>query len=345
MLPACEPDLEVHEGEHLRYEHAPEDRPCAGTPRALDALVPLLAETYHRPPPSSLRYTWYAEADGLSPCSAGGCVRGSRAFAAVPFDVHELVHLVYGSGSSPFFTEGVAVALASFPLHDRNAPLRSPLDRITEVGDPRPTMGADRASAVDLEAAGAFVAFLLAWHGPDKLSRLFDRVGPDGSMTRAREVFREVYGVELDDEAERFLDGAPCPDDPFPLLSYACLGETLTDVDGRWTLETELQCEGDDSVLGGVDDSDARGTHFARAVTLEIPADGEYVLRVPDDPATSVRLGPCFGCPWRGGDLLLEGGPPAVAPYLRAGRHYLIVHAPGPTGIGGAVTLEALPVP
>ncbi|MEZ4453802.1 MAG: hypothetical protein R3B09_30380 [Nannocystaceae bacterium] len=347
---ACSvPEYEAVDGEHLRFEHDAADRPCAGAVRSLDALVPFFADAYHRPTPPPLRYTWIAASEGPSlpfdvadPCAGEvGCSVGSHAFAEGPFDVHELAHVVYGGLSTPFFREGIAVALAPYHLNgDSLEILRGP--RYPELpSDPRVWMGARADIDVDDRTAGAFVSFLLVRHGPDKFADLFDHLGALDSMVRVRAVFRGVYGVELDDEVERFLAGVPCPDEPFPLVPYECLGPEIPWGDGRWTLGTRLACD-DDAVAGGL--SAAGDLDLARrSVTLEVPADGAYELRLTGDPGVGARLGPCFGCPWDAEDVAVDDAQRSLTVSLRAGHHYLLLlGAARPVATVG-VALEAAP--
>lgn len=332
---ACIPELEVIEGEHLRFEYAPTLTPCAGNARALDALVPVLQEQLVRPELPPLRYTWH---DGdprhyrisavervTDACGSGGCVLGSHAVAVRPFYTHELIHLIMQGESKPFFSEGIAVAMGPLSgFADTEEELTGPRYLPGIPPDPRITMAANRADDVDYASAGAFVAFLLVRHGADKFSRFYDHLSVADTLGRIRQAFRGVYGVELDDEVELYMAGAPCPDRPFPMIPIECQGPLVPWAGDVWSHGVILSCD-DESVAGGID---RHGNGLARRpLTLDVETSGEYVIELHADRGVSLRFGPCFGCPWDGADVVLDGGRTTIQEFLPAGRYYALMFA------------------
>jgi len=330
---ACAPELEVIEGDHLRFEYTPTLTPCAGNTRTLDELVPFFQQNLARPDLPRLRYTWHdgdprvSRARRSSECAGNGCTRGTHAISGFPFLRHELVHAVMHGDSKPFFEEGIAMALApldSTDITSLEGPRYLPASDGERLPDPRDTMEAGDSDGVDYATAGSFVAFLLIHHGSEKLGRLHDRLNPGDSLSRIRRVFRQIYGVALDAEVERFRTGVPCPEHPFPLLPAECNAPLVPWIGDAWNHGQILSCEGE-SVAGGLDE----GGHGVaqRAVTLDLDAPGEYVITLDADAGAALRFGPCFGCPWDHADVLLDDALPEVQRALPAGRYYALVYA------------------
>ncbi len=319
---ALPPTDEVH-GEHLDYAWEPALTPCAGTIPSMDAFIPFAAAELGLRPEDLPRvtYTWLSE-DAYYAQSPDddfvhtGNFRLAHAYGAAPAILHELAHAIDDGARSGrrFFIEGLAEALTPSL---RGGPRY-------HVADPRPFLTATMADDLDAIAGlygtgGAFVAYLLAVHGPAPFLDLHRRLGPASTESRIRRVFADVYGNDLDAEVELFL-GDACPAGATAVPQpYACAAPTLP-----WRTPTEffdtraIACD-DPVTVGGHGDAYASATV---AVTLDVPEDGAYELRALGDRDTRAILASCGPCPWLAHDTAIEPTP-AIA-HLRAGRHALV---------------------
>jgi len=335
LLSACEDEYEVVEGDLVLFEYSPEFTPCAGNAAALDALALQTVEFFGRPRRQGLRYTWRSGTpEGFwvpkGVCSPGGCATGGHAFSAAPFHVHELAHVALGTGSKAFFVEGIATAVTFYDdLFETSRSLSGRyLDLVPgqELPDPRETMGSLVSRGVDYEVAGAFVTFLIVRHGPAKFSDFYDRVGVLDSMAQIRAAFRRVYEVELDDEADAFMRGDPCPDEPFLFLPPECESPDIPWSDDRWSFGAVLACEEDETVVGGYGTKNGEFDLARRAVTFTVPDAGLYDVRYAGDLGTEARYGPCFGCPWDAYDSRLGDDFVGGYNWLEPGVYYLVLY-------------------
>jgi hypothetical protein len=188
-------------------------------------------------------------------------------------------------------------------------------------------MLATKASDVSYPVAGGFVTFLVARHGADKLTRLMRSLPRPCTSKTLEETFFDVYGLALDDEATLFMHEAPCDTAIFDVPVYDCAMPAVEGVDTpggvAFNLRRSMDCSGE-SVVGGVHGAEAWPS--VSSATLQIPTPGPYQLDVQSGSDVFVQVGPCFGCPWRDGDTLVEGGG-NVNVQLDAGLHFVRVRA------------------
>ncbi len=330
LLAACQ-DVEAPPGtwvgEYVDYGQSVGLRPCAGTHAYTDGFVPFLAgELGLEPVQSTFRWldTEGYETSGC-PESSAGCARGSLAQSRDPFYAHEQVHTfgaAYGMNGLSFYTEGLAVAYDW--LHDSIGPryVYTPEDR--PLPDPRPWMTLPRTE-FDYGLAGAFVAFLLSRHGPEKFIAVSQRARFGDDLATLERDFAEVYGVELAVEAELFTRNRdlPCDGQVFDLRPYDCSMPEIPWSGDTWVHAGILECDADD-VAGGLGPD--RSWPSVRSVTLTVPTSGMYRLRRYGDEGVAVQLGSCFGCPWAWEDHGASDG--AGAPVsLTAGTYFVRVVA------------------
>jgi len=324
---ACLPEYEQIQGERLLYEYSEELHPCAGTAPYMDRLVPFLERQLTLSAPKRLRYSWVPAHDEWEPFGvpAGAKGVGTHAWASEPTNVHELAHVVTGGMPAMFFVEGVASAVDT--IGDGLAPRYPETDaQLAEpLWDPRATMTATNSGGVNYGAAAAFVTFLLVRHGPEPFHEFYRGLGGPVTMTWLRARFRKAYGLELDDEIASFRHGIPpCEADAHPLPLPECSAPTVAwGSETRWEHEVSMACD-EPGVVGGI--SPKRGYPSFYAVTIEVPVGGYHVLQMSNLDVT-VRLGPCFGCPWDPRDILIERESPQRTMILDPGTYYLRVNS------------------
>lgn len=321
---AEEPELATWQGENVLYENSLSLSACRGTHRWVDGFPKFITEQLDLADIPELNYRWL-ESQYLN-CheDVEGCTTPSGvATSSAPFLLHELVHAAMirlNQPYQPFFGEGLAVALD--PLNGNNL---GP----TYVGrpngedmftDPRPWMTSE-ADGLHYYVAGSFVSFLLARHGPVNFLEFTDRLGSSRDMKVIEAVFREIYARELNDEAEAFMVGPPCPETAVGPILYDC---TAMEVpwEGRLHLDGVMDCLEDD-IAGGY--SDEQTWSSIRSVTFMVPGTAEWTadfsLRVEGDTPLRVQIGPCFGCPWRRREYAASGSE-TIDMALAGGLHY-----------------------
>lgn len=319
---ACAPEIEVWEGDHLDYEWEPPLQPCDGARERLDAYVPFVADQLglDQGERSRITYSWLTpesyEAITRSRPSTGFALY-RHAYSMLPLHYHEVVHTVVHQrrfGGLSFLNEGLAVAFDSSDIYFLHADSWGPLPRFDRV-DPRPYLDhrLSRDGSGFYPPAGAFVAYLLSRHGPEKVLRLHERLDLAASPERFAEVFADVFGAPLDDEVATYLDDDTCPEEatvvPQP---FACAAPVLPWVSPeRWQDARAFACL----------DADADGLHDRRdaSVSLEIPEDGLYRVDVVGDEWAAALLVPCGRCPWLAEDTYLKPGARVLT--LTAGHH------------------------
>lgn len=318
---ACIPDLTTIEGRHIIYEHPPTRTPCSGTTKSLNDFVDFLAGALEIRVSSSFRYSWLDSATSElvgAYCPVSDCVIGRHAVDYYPALKHEVVHLVMkdvAENSLPFLEEGIAGAYD--PLVDgRGSPYPDP----ARLGDPRATLAASSPLDVDYATAAGFVAFLLTRHGAEKFAELYFRLRVQSSTSAIRGAFQDVYGVDLDHEADMYMSGAACRPDYHEVRAFECEGPVQLWSGALWTQRSALDCA-DDDVVGGVGDSQWR-SH--RSITLDVPAEGAYTIAFTGEDGLEMRLGRCFGCVWDRDDVFLGPGGAQVK-QLNPGRHFVRV--------------------
>lgn len=330
------PRLKIWEGEYINYITSENLVVCGGTKKYLDRFVPFLSEELQvQTPNESILFRYLNEMDyaGLASCeSPYGCTGGNLADSSRSVQLHEMTHAianeVYGNNERPFFREGLA---ETYGVVDDGLP-RFPFF----LDDPRPTMVASMSSEVDYQAAGGFVAFILARFGPDRFGDFY-REG-QGMLTAAdidAEFFR-VYGKSLDSEVEIYLERGGCEDVIFDIRPYDCISPEVYWVDGRWFHKARLAC-GEDDVIGAEEQSQWPNSS---SVTLNVLNGDNFTLRTSGDPGTSVRFGKCFGCLWEDDDVYVNAGD-SVKVDLDAGVYFMRYE--GPSGSAPLVAAELIP--
>lgn len=324
-LGACpsESTLERWTGENLEYLSSPSLQVCGGTHRQLDEFVDFVASEVGIPIPRGITYTWLDDiADANCPEGVDGCARGNQAFSAAPLFPHEIVHAVAGPNRMsvwPFFAEGLAVAYDPWG----GSSFGSRYVLVPNDGDPLPDPRLSLTlSAKDLfyPTAGSFVAFLLSRHGPGPFVAMTQRLPVERDLDALRQIFRDTYPTELDEEADLFMVGADCSKDAFPTLVYDCtMPEVAWETTQSWVYHRTIECS-DDDVSGGY--KPAQPFRSVHSVTLDVPTSGMYTFQVTSESDVVVQVGPCFGCPWERRDVWTgEGKSNSVQ--LDAGPYYL----------------------
>lgn len=331
-ISACRPglpdldDLNAWSGTHVTYHASPSLQPCGGTPGYVDAFAPFVAGELGISAPTGLRYLWLTPEDLAETECDYACQFSKYAIAPAPMILHEVVHAVTRSAGMnrwPFFSEGIAVAYDFWSGDGMGHRYLLPVEAGDPLPDPRPMM-IESSDGVHYGIAGAFVAFLLARHGPERFVNFTRQLRSPRNLDRLRARFRDTYARELDDEVELFMHGASCDDHAFPVLPYDC---TMPDVPWKtpdvWSFTSVMDCA-DEHVVGGVSPDET--WHSIRSVTLDLPVSGRYLLSAVGDIDVQVQLGACFGCPWEERWALIKTGEAIEIP-LDAGPYYLRIRA------------------
>lgn len=321
---ACLPEYTQVQGERVLYEHSDELHPCAGTARYIDGLVPFLERQLSVEAPEQLRFSWVAPDDRWRPRRSMARALGEHAWSNDPIHIHELAHVVTGGMPAMFFTEGLAEAVSS--IDERPVPRYPVAEALSDpIWDPRATMTARRVRAVNYETASSFVRFLLVRRGPERFREFYRGLGGPVTMPWLREQFRRAYGLELDDEIAEFRrEVPPCGADIHPLNQPECSATRVPwSSEILWEHEVSMACDAP-GVVGGLGPDAAWPSFYA--VTLEVPAEGYYALRL-DNLDVTARFGPCFGCPWEPQDVLLERETSERTMSLAPGTYFLRVNA------------------
>ncbi|HEY8377420.1 MAG TPA: hypothetical protein VIK91_13080 [Nannocystis sp.] len=337
LLAGCLPELERYEGEHILYEHSASLEVCAGTVDYLDGLIPFLSEQLGVPTPERIRYSWLTQADrealtgSLLRENVGGHAVGYHAVSYYdPALVHEIVHtLMTPHETLSFFAEGLAYAYDDLVRRQRIDDMRR------ELVDPRPLMLLE-ARELDYAQAGSFVYFLIARHGVAPFLTLYARLDRPAQLGRIRALFREVYGVDLDEEVERYLSGVrSCDEEHFDVLAARCPAPVLPWRGEAWVFADVMACDAP-GVVGG-------STYWVelpefRVTTLEIPQTGIYEISSAVDGDLVARITACFGCPWDSLDGRLDPWPRKYK--LSAGRYRVQVEGEADAGARFSVVVR-----
>ncbi len=303
----------------MLYEYSEVARPCAGNVDYLDRVVVFTEQQLNVTAPMRLRYSWLIDDDTMLPAlfepETADWAVGAHAISNSPALVHEIVHLVSGRGTAPFFREGLAVAYGVLPPNGIAQRYWSDI-----TFDPRRTMASSTSEEVEYGEAGLFVSFLLTRHGPAKFRSFTTRILRPYSMAHIRSAFRSAYSVDLDDEVEIFMAGPPpCGTDSFTIQVDDCSAPLLGWENGKLTVSDSLNCESD-GVVGGI--GPTFGYASFRQFTFEISVPGLYELETSGDDDVWIRWGPCFGCVWDDPNSWLRQGE-ARNLELAAGTYYV----------------------
>lgn len=355
LLFACNelPDVTAV-GVHVEIAADPGREPCGGTVAHMDAFVARLSAALSLQPPTGadrFRFYWlendefYDRSD--CPDIAGACAWTVESYSrSLPLD-HELVHNVsYALGyPRPIFVEGLAVAFEG--LGDEFAPLSfnpafdAPLPDL-DLHDVLNAPTSDRL--IELGAyplAGAFTAFLIRRHGLDAFGRAYASIGRHDGPARIDAVFRDEFGVSLEDAIAEFEATARgCPPIGFGAKLLECAAPELPWSGDVLVHHRSLSCDQDDVV--GPYDGDAAVAFY----TLEIREPGGYELRVLGEPAVDVErpqslvsLVPCASC-GGGREVVEQAGIGPRTWWFEPGRYSVRMRGPAytPTSIGLRLT-------
>ncbi len=330
-------DLESEDGEYLTYYTSYSLQPCGGNLAYADGFMPFIAGQLGIPARNDGSLMWLTPTE-LSRTFCGrawGCQFRDFAFSySSPVHLHELVHLAVDDAKMnrwAFFSEGLATAYDWGNGNDlgiRFIHTPVPGDPVFLADDP---MLLTR-DVIHYGAAGGFVTYLLAWHGPEKTVEFIQRLRGARTHRNLRRKFRDVFGLEFTDEVDRFnnLRNMPCPDDIWPVIPYDCAMPDVAwqGLDGpfpQFVYKGELDCSAD-NVVGGFS-SDHAWPSF-HGVTMEVPETVTYRVSLGSEPSPvdkelSVQIGPCFGCAWHPQDVYLVGPHKSQHVKLNAGKHFV----------------------
>lgn len=298
---ACgDPDLEIVavEGEHIDVHHEASFELCGGTVATYDRGIASVAEQLGLDTDDfeHMTFTWLDAASFEAESSfifddAGGWAWGSKSYGKEPYMFHEAVHMVGHQevyDANVLLLEGLATAFeedggVGFVI--RGPGIRQ---------DPRPLIG-KRHRKMDYEVAGSFVTYLLGRHGPERFWELYRANGYLGTAARFRRRFRDIYGQDLDDAVDDYLNNDECPEDALPIpLPPSCAAPEVPWRDDAWVTVRTLDCAADD-VAGG----QGGGSFSAEvAATLTIPESGRYHIVEASDSSVLTVLTRCDGCQW-----------------------------------------------
>ena len=346
---ACGPEVEteVWEGEHLQYRWESTLQPCEGAAEYSDAFIPFAAAQLGLDAegfgPLSFTLLSYEALQDFSPYTenngGGGFARLGDAYSSDQIHLHELAHIVVHErevGGLRFFREGLAVALSEGQVFRRYLESEGPSPRHERV-DPRPVFDERRRDGSRVyPVGGAFTTYLLSRYGPERLLELHEGLTATSSPERVGRVFERVYGLNLDDEVDTYVNDDTCPEEatehPQP---YACTAPTIPwESLDRWSDVRPFRCYADPDAA----EDDEPVAWSSRTRTIEIPADGLYRIHVFGDPRSNIHLFPCGRCPWLAQDTHLTNGAEVIP--LSAGLH-AIAYSPAlrePSVLG--VTIE-----
>lgn len=330
VLLACDRLPEPHlEGQHIRLGASPGHEPCAGNLAHMDRFISLLAaELGVTPPTGDDRFTFYwLDQDDfldLAPCprEVTACAVFGTVYSRAAMLDHELVHLL-DYGTATFFGEGFAVAYEGL-----GADVMGGLPPRVGRRDIWGSLLSVLWFGVDYDDAGAFVAYLLDRHGLAKFQAALPRFPMLASRAGIDRVFREQFGVSLEDSVADFMDGREaCPHIAYDRKLMECDVPRIA-WDGRHHAEYRRLAADEPDAVGPFGASDLmvlRG--------IDIPEDGTYDLDIIADlradsrpPYTrpTLTLVGCGGCDDEPVFHAITGRQRVE---LRAGRHALRLHS------------------
>ncbi|MCY0989144.1 hypothetical protein OV203_18550 [Nannocystis sp. ILAH1] len=335
----------THHGAHVVIAADPGYELCGGTVAHMDAFVAALSAAFSLAPPTAdERFTFYLlDADEiherhLCPVEATACASGGNSYNPYAPLNHEIVHNVAEALGDPLplFSEGLAEAFEGLgdaaPEAGRRSflPIRDLVGLIT---------GVQLARAGGYSTAGAFTTHLVRRHGLDAYLRLYSAVGPLETARGVDELFREEFGVSLDDSVAAFeLDMASCTRQGGDAKLLECAAPELEWSGRRLQHHRSIGCDQDDAV--GPYSRDSAVVFY----TVDVPADGDYVVTVlGDDPRGRVSLQPCSICGGEGVAVAVDEPQRSVA--LAAGRYSLRLHGPASIRTSVGVRIEPVDAP
>ncbi|HFE46470.1 MAG TPA: hypothetical protein ENJ18_13410 [Nannocystis exedens] len=313
----------VQEGERIDLIYDDEFLLCGGTVSAFDRWIEFAARQLELDPDSfeHKTYTWlgsedYKEISPRTAVDADGWAFGSESYATTPDLFHEVTHMVAHEvkvNAITFLAEGLATALGG--------QAGNPIIVDGRI-DPRPYLGS-RYRKIEYSIAGSFVGYLLTIYGPGRLWQLNQELRFLSTAGRFRRQFRAVYGAELDDVVDDYLNNETCPEERWKApLSPACDGQEVPWADeDRWYYARVIDCS-DADVVGGLSVGNDRASV---ALTLRIEHSDLFSVRVLGEPWALGVLSRCGGCPWL--DRSYFVGEEKNLVYLKEGVYSLVLHA------------------
>lgn len=316
----------VDEGVHVVIAADPGLQLCGGAISHMDALVAALSAEFSLAPPiGDDRFTVYWLAPERfhdrthCPREASACAYfGENYTPFAPHD-HELVHNVAEAFGypRPIFSEGIAVALDGLEDSSPGEP-RAPGEVRGLLGL---TTGVQLGRVGGYSTAGAFTSFLVREHGLDAYLRMYVGVGPLESEGGIDAIFREEFGVSLDDSIAAFEGEPRCGEAGWDAKLLECAAPALAWEGDGVALHRAIACDQDDAV--GPFASGSAIVYY----TVEIPEAGDYeVAVIGDDADNRVTLTPCTICGGEG--VAVSAGEARRTIALEAGRHALRLQGP-----------------
>ena len=298
------------EGEHLRFGTDAQTNLCAGTLPHLDGVAGYLAQRFERP---DERIDYYWLPDGVDEyCNDGslGCVPDERgAFSTFAIHRHELAHAIrWPERLARPLEEGLAEVYGDdwAPM----APLGTDIGALLQQGSGEGGV----LPAIAYPLAGHFVSYVRAVHGQDGLMALDRASGHADSLSRTEDVYREVLGVELQDDITRYEANYPrCDQRSFRDNAFECDRNVVSAprvTEEALDLGISLSCD-DPSVLG------PRLGERWTTVTLDVEEPGLYHVfagRADGGARRSIRFRACDVSCFEAGEI------PAFESPLFSGR-------------------------
>ncbi|MEZ4384477.1 MAG: hypothetical protein R3A79_24325 [Nannocystaceae bacterium] len=309
------------EGERLDVHFDDRFELCAGTVAAYDRGIVSVAEQLDLDVDSfeHMTFTWldrpdYEDASAFFLEDATGWAWGSKSYGTRPYMFHEAVHMVSQQevyDANVLLVEGLATAFEDDG--GVNTRVRAPGRR----EDPRPYVG-KRHGEMSYSVAGHFVTYLLGRFGTERFWELYRAVGYLATGGRFRRRFRAIYGLDLDEAVDDYMNNETCPEDAQAIpLPPSCAAPELPWRGDVWVVARALDC-GDDDVAGG---GSPMGYFAEAAATVTIPEAGDYRVADGSDPTVLSVLTRCGGCPWLNEPLFLDG---ESRVFLEAGTYSLV---------------------
>lgn len=307
-------------GPNVDYRHSPELEPCGGN---LDVV-----NEYYRYAAAAMRipiedvphatFSWVTEGD-LKAWTDGDCEQNcavkTDAFSILPTFHHELAHALYYDAnprSSHFLTEGFATAMDPLQLLNYEAAgTRDPRLLLTDAG----------FSAGFYAVAGLFVVYLLQTRGPEAFASLYEELGREASLSDWEAAFEAIYGEDLDEVIDAYLNDVDCPENIAPFPQFECGAPQLANTDGGWQFHRALRCAESD-VAGGIGENG----YAVTTVTFQVDVAGDYDVAFlePAGVKAIAAVGECDRCRWLSRGLSVGGGQ-TQRTTLAKGRHFMTV--------------------
>lgn len=297
----CEAEVErppiVWEGDHLRFGTDADEEICAGTLPYLDGVAGHLGEVFGRPA-GKIDYYWLPEGIDAQ-CGIDdlwGCVfEDPEVFSTLLVHQHELVHAVRSPQRMYLpLDEGLAEAYGDD--WQRMEPLSGDILSVLQEYE-----HGRRLPGQSFPLAGHFVSYLREDYGLDPLLELDRASGYSDSFAKTQAVFREVYGVEIEDEVARYESTYPeCDRRFYRDMTFDCsrnLVEAPNIPDEEIEVTISLSCE-DPAVLGP--QFEQRWT----TITLDVQTPGRYFIyaaKADGDYTWPIFFRECDGSCFRSG--------------------------------------------